>query len=146
MDERAVIDYILETFEGVETSTGGGYLFFFVGAERMLPFVTLANADNEHDSVSNLDRTGVYRLNIGVSPESFDTRLGAESRKLGTDALVAAHDYASLDRLMPHPHYAAQSWVCILNPSAEAFEETVKPLLQEAYDRAAARMKRRAGE
>jgi hypothetical protein len=145
MDEREVIDYILETFEGVETSTGGGYLFFFVGAERMLPFVTLANADNEHDSVSNLDRTGVYRLNLGIGPESYDARLGAESRKLGTDALAAEYDLAALDRLMPHPHYAPQSWVCILNPSAGTFEETVKPLLQEAYDRAAARMKRKAG-
>jgi hypothetical protein len=43
------------------------------------------------------------------------------------------HDYAALDQLMPHPVYAAQSWVCVLNPSTERFE-SLKPLLADAYD------------
>jgi hypothetical protein len=33
---------------------------------------------------------------------------------------------------MPHPVYAAQFYVCVLNPGAETFE-AVKPLLAEAY-------------
>jgi hypothetical protein len=43
---------------------------------------------------------------------------------------------------MPHPVYAPQGWVCVLNPSAETFER-VKPLLREAYEIAVARVARR---
>ncbi len=43
---------------------------------------------------------------------------------------------------MPHPVYAPQSWVCVLNPSAETFE-AVKPLLADAYASVAARHARR---
>ena len=35
---------------------------------------------------------------------------------------------------MPHPVYARQNWVCILNPSEESFDRVVKPLLTEAHD------------
>ena len=41
---------------------------------------------------------------------------------------------------MPHPVYGRQSWVCVLNPSAETFGR-VKPLLREAYEIAVARLK-----
>ena len=39
---------------------------------------------------------------------------------------------------MPHPVYAAQSWVCVLNPSDATFE-SLRPLLAEAHQRAAER-------
>jgi len=45
--------------------------------------------------------------------------------------------------MLPHPVYARQHWVCILNPSAETFERSVWPLLVEAYETAAARYGRR---
>ncbi len=47
-------------------------------------------------------------------------------------------DFTALDRLMPHPAYARQFWVCVLNLRPETFEE-VKPLLAEAYARAVTR-------
>jgi hypothetical protein len=43
----------------------------------------------------------------------------------------------ALDRLMPHPVYATQHWVSILNPSAATFDTVVKPLLDEAHERVA---------
>jgi hypothetical protein len=46
-------------------------------------------------------------------------------------------DYAALDRVLPHPVYARQRWVAILNPSRESFDEVVKPLIAEAYQRLA---------
>ncbi|HEX5502790.1 MAG TPA: DUF6194 family protein, partial [Thermomicrobiales bacterium] len=51
------------------------------------------------------------------------------------------------DRLLPHPVYAPQSWVCVLNPSDETFQ-TVRPLLAEAYDQAVNRhtARRRAAD
>src|SRR3712207_4418866 len=60
MDATEVAAYICETFPGVETTEAYGYTFFFYGSERMLPFATLAHADNEHDRVSDLDRDGAY--------------------------------------------------------------------------------------
>ena len=44
---------------------------------------------------------------------------------------------------MPHPVYGRNHWVCVLNPGEATFE-TLKPLLQEAYDRAVERYARSA--
>jgi hypothetical protein len=44
---------------------------------------------------------------------------------------------------MPHPEYAAQSWLCVLAPSDGTFERDVKPLLDEAHRLAKHRYERR---
>jgi hypothetical protein len=49
------------------------------------------------------------------------------------------HDFTVLDQLIPHPVYATQSWVSVLNPSAATFE-AVRPLLDEAYGLAVKRL------
>lgn len=136
MDENSIADYILNTFAGVETTTALGYTFFFYGSERMLPFTTIATADNEGDRVSNLDRPGVFRLNIGVSKQTFQALFGTGYVD------VSAYDYTALDTLMPHPDYAPQSWLCVLNPSETTFHK-LGPLLAEAYDLAVRRASRR---
>jgi len=51
-------------------------------------------------------------------------------------------DYSVLDRVIPHPTYARQLWVAILSPSAATFDNVVKPLLTEAYERLAAQRAR----
>ena len=136
MDEKGITDYILNTFAGVETMTALGYMFFFYGSERMLPFTTIATADNEGDRVSNLDRPGVFRLNIGVSKQTFQALFGAGKVDVGT------YDFTALDTLMPHPDYAAQSWFCVLNPSDAIFDK-LRPMLSEAYESAVRRASRR---
>lgn len=136
MDENSITEYIRSTFTGVETMTTLGYTFFFYGPDRMLPFVTIATADNEGDRVSNLDRPGVFRLNIGVSKETFQTLFGTGNVDVSTC------DFTALDTIMPHPDYAPQSWICVLNPSDATFH-TLQPLLNEAYERAVRRASRR---
>lgn len=136
MDEKHITDYIINTFAGVETTTTMGYLFFFYGPDRMLPFVTIATADNEYDRVSNLDRPGVFRLNIGVSKQTFQSLLGTGKVD------VSAYDFTVLDTIMPHPDYAPQSWICVLSPSDATFQK-LRPLLSEAYDLAVRRASRR---
>jgi hypothetical protein len=136
MDEKTITDYIIGTFAGVETVTNLGYTFFFYGSERMLPFATLATKDNEGDRVSNLDRQGVFRLNIGVSKPTFQALFG-------TDKIdVSTYDFTALDMIMPHPDYAAQSFLCVLNPSDTTFQK-LQPLLAEAYELAVRRATRR---
>lgn len=117
----------------VEQAENFGYTFFFVGPDRRLPFVTLASSDNDYDKVSKLDREGVYRVNIGVSKETFEALVGgAADRDL---------DYSELDVFLPHPDYAKQRWVCILSPTGERLERT-KELILEAHGIAETRMRR----
>src|SRR5262249_49026212 len=102
-----------------------------VDPTRRQPFATIVTKDyGDFDKLSQLDRPGVFRLNIGVSRETFQTLFGYLPGK--ESAKSVEYDYATLDKLMPHPVYAPQSFVCVLNPSVETFE-VVKPLLAEAW-------------
>ena len=127
LDEAFITNYITSTFENVKTTVNLGYTFFIYRDDDMIPFTTIASTGNEYEKISNLDRPGVYRLNIGVSRETFYTLFGIN--KPG----IIAYDYTALDTLMPHPDYSAQFFICVLSPSEATFE-TIKPLLAEAYD------------
>lgn len=134
MNEADVIEYITRAFEGVETETADGYTFFFYGADHMMPFATLGSKDNDFDRVSNLDRPGVFRLNIGVSKETYHSLCGPHPAPPGPSGMIeTGHNFTALDQIMPHPTYAPQSWICVVSPSDELFER-VKPLLTEAYN------------
>lgn len=76
MNEESVAGYITQTFPAVETTTDFGYTFFFYGSDHRLPFATIASPYNEYERISNLDRPGVYRLNIGVSKQTFQSLFG----------------------------------------------------------------------
>ncbi len=133
MDQAAITAYIVETCPGTDVVTGmegiaiGDTFYIYdpdcdLEGKQRFPFATIVTKDyGDFDDTSNLDRKGAFRLNIGVSRETFRSLFGES----GT------YDFAALDRLMPHPVYGRQSWVCVLNPSAETFER-VKPLLREA--------------
>lgn len=135
MDESAVVSYI-KTFSGVETSTAYGYTFFFYKSDHKLPFATLISSDQEYDRISYLDRPGVYRLNIGISKQTFQNLFGTE--KIDVDV----YDFTALDVIMPHPEYAQQYFVCVLSPGAATIER-VRALLAEAHAIAAQRYSRR---
>jgi len=127
VDETTIVRYIAETYPDADALTAGSGTFFSRDSEKHWPnFATLVTSD-EYDSASNLNRPGVYRLNIGVSKPTFDSVVGS----------IAKPDFTALDRLMPHPVYGLQHWVCILNPSKATFEAFVKPLLEEAHERVA---------
>ena len=130
-DHDAVVRSITEAFPDTDIVTAMGATFFSVDPEKHWPnFATIVTTD-EHDmgSPSNLAaRPDVFRLNIGLSRQTFERLVGGATEP----------DYAALDRLLPHPVYAQQHWVSILNPSAATFDSIVKPLLTEAHDRVAA--------
>jgi len=132
MDELSVVDYITRTFPAVETSTAFGYTFFYYSSERVLPFATLISTDQEYDHFSDLDRPGVFRLNIGISKRTFQSLFGAAIIDLNR------YDFTALDLIMPHPEYARQHFVCVLSPGGATFEK-VRTLLTEAYEIAARR-------
>jgi hypothetical protein len=127
MNADAIATYITSTFPDTTTTTAMGATFFFNDPTKMFPFATIVTSD-EHDQASDLNRQGVFRLNIGVGKETFQSIAGEES----------AHDFKALDRLMPHPVYGQMYWLCVLNPSDGTFER-VKGLLKEAYEVSAKR-------
>jgi hypothetical protein len=134
MDPAAVTRYITDTFPGVAVVDAAGSSFFFHGPDRMMPFVTLVTND-DHDRASDLTRPGIFRLNIGVTKETYRSLFGARPTRAATAEGVVdtGHDFTALDQLMPHPVYAPQSWVCVLSPTADTFESVIRPLLAEAY-------------
>jgi len=135
MDEASIIRYIAEAYPDADILTAGSATFFSCDPEKHWPnFATLVTSD-EYDSASNLDRPGIYRLNIGVSKPAFDRLVGA----------MTDPDYTALDRILPHPVYALQHWISVLNPSVATFDSIIKPLLDEAHERVARSRRRLAG-
>jgi hypothetical protein len=69
---------------------------------------------------------------MGVGRETFERAVGS----------IGEPYYAAFDRVIPHPVYAKQRWISILNPSDATFQDVVLPLMTEAYDRVAAQWAR----
>jgi hypothetical protein len=150
MEEAAIIQYIADTFPGVdivrpeagdEPAIAVGDTFFIydpdrdLAPERRFPFATIVTKDyGDFDCASNLNRPGVFRLNIGVSKETCATLFRTAD---GGDAGAedgGVYDFAALDRVFPHPAYGKMHWVGVLNPSDTTFHEVIRPLMAEAYE------------
>jgi Family of unknown function (DUF6194) len=140
VDEIGIRNFVAATYPGVDVQVASaengapemawGDTFFIHDPERNLegsrrfPFATIVTKDyDDFDNLSNLNRDGVFRLNIGVSKETFDRLFPGE----------AVHDFTELDQLMPHPVYGVNHWVSVLNPSDATLAE-IRPLLDEAYE------------
>jgi hypothetical protein len=155
MNEFEMSQYITRTFEGVDVVTVSDNSFFFynpdtdVPPDHRFPFVTLMTNDL-NDQFSNLNRPSIYRLNIGISKQTFRSLFGdialpsvKESTTLSSEH-QSAYDFTALDQIMPHPVYGSMFWVCVLNPGEETFNTKVRQLLTEAYDMAVSKRKRLA--
>src|SRR5262245_50469987 len=130
MDATELRCYICETFEGVMAFDNSGDTFFIydpdqdLPAERQLPFATIVTGDH-YDSVSKLDRLGAYRINIGLTKATYAAWFGAvPTQRDASGVLNPGFDHAAVDTVLPHPTYASQHWVCVVNPG-EATVETV---------------------
>ena len=124
--------YILATYPGTEVAAIEGGTFYSCDPANFPNFATVVTSD-AFDDASNLSRPDAYRLNVGLGRDTFQRLVGDQ----------VDPDYKALDRLMPHPVYAKQHYVSILNPSAATFEDVIKPLLDEAHARTAAQYARR---
>ena len=161
MDEASIPQYITDTFDGVDVVVGSkeagspevswGDTFFFYDPNHSLPpgssfpFATIVTKDyGDFDCASNLNRPGVFRLNVGIGRETYRSLFGSQTCLSDAgDAGEGDHDFTALNKIKPHPVYGKMFWVCVLNPSAATFQ-TVKPLLGEAYDLVVKRYDKRA--
>lgn len=101
--------------------------------KRGIYILTVKEKDGANDKSSALDRKGVYRLNIGVRPETFRKRFGFLPKRPEKGGVVAMdYDFSALDQIMPHPVYGWMGWISVCNPSEKTYA-ACKPLIQEAY-------------
>src|SRR6266700_913531 len=108
VNEAQINQYIPETFEGVDVLVASGDSFFFynpdsnVPPDHRFPFVTLVTSD-VYDQFSNLNSSSAFRLNIGISTQTFRSLFGAPSRPSGKDSAAesgedsSGYDFTALD-------------------------------------------------
>jgi hypothetical protein len=128
-----ITSWITTTYPDTVVAEAMGATFFSLSDTHWPNFATIVTTD-EHDlgSPSNLARDGVFRLNIGVGKATYERLVGGD----------AAPDLAALDTVIPHPVYARQRWLAVLNPSRSTFDQVVVPLLAEAHARLAKSQRR----
>lgn len=142
MDQGSVIGHISGTFDGLLVMEASGDTFFIVDPERNLPdnrkmpFATVVTGDR-YDDVSDLDRDeATFRLNIGLTKAGYTALFPTPPEGV---------DQTAVDVVLPHPIYAGQYWVGIVNPSDTTFRTTVEPMLVEAYEFAVRKHRNHAG-
>jgi Family of unknown function (DUF6194) len=109
------------------------------GMERQ-PFATLVTKDYPgFDVASDLDRAGVFRVNVNVGRETFEELFGYPPSAAADHA--GDYDFTALDTVLPHPVYGGQGWVCVLNPGDRTAGQ-LELLLRRAHSLAAGRFQR----
>jgi hypothetical protein len=128
-DPEAITRVILEHHPETVVAEALGATFFSLDEKHWPNYATIVTTDEHDDGTpSNLARPGAFRLNIGVGRVTFERLVGS----------MDSPEYAAYDRILPHPVYAKQLWISILNPTDTTFREVVMPLIAEAHDRLAA--------
>jgi hypothetical protein len=115
--------------------------FFYYAPDGIMPtttqpFATIVTKNYPGDEQSQLDRDGVFRVNIHPSKKSFTRHVSTEAADFEVDAAAA------LDRIIEHPVYGSLGWVAVLNPGQQSLTVT-RELLREAYELDQRRYERR---
>src|SRR4051812_2881777 len=113
--------YITDTLKGVDVVVDSDNSFFFynpdssVPPDHRFPFATIMTNDL-NDEFSNLNRPSVFRLNIGISKQTFRSLFGLPERRSDSEDTAESndneggYDFTTLDQVMPHPVYGRQYW------------------------------------
>jgi hypothetical protein len=121
-----MIQLVRDAFPDAAVATIDSAAFFSLDEKHWPNFATMVWTDEHDEGVpSDLARPGVYRVNVGVDRETFQRLVGS----------IDAPDYAAFDRFIPHPVYAKQRWISILNPSHVSIREILMPLITAGHDR-----------
>jgi hypothetical protein len=134
---EAIRNVLLERYPETVVAEALGATFFSLDERHWPNYATIVTTD-EHDegAPSDLARPGAFRLNIGVGRATFERLVGS----------MESPDYAAYDRILPHPVYAKQLWISILNPSDATLRDVVLPLIAEAHHRLVAARSRHRTE
>ena len=133
-----IITAIKNEYTGLVVRENWGETGVFYNPESLLKkgiyLMTFKEKDGKHDASSNLKRKNVYRLNIGISKNTFLELFESIPKRPSAGEIVEMNfDFSQTNRIMPHPIYAWMKWVCILNPSHKTFQTLLLPLIHEGY-------------
>ncbi|GAA1011545.1 hypothetical protein GCM10009551_096560 [Nocardiopsis tropica] len=121
-----------------EVAWGDTFAYFTPGERpAVMPFATIVTKDYPGDESSDLGRPGAFRVNANVGREAFAELIGYPPAEHA--ARAGEWDSAADGALIPHPLYAAQGWVSVVNPAAA---QDVAALLRAAHEREAGRARR----
>lgn len=147
MTPDKILNYCLENLEETVLVESWGEKGIFYNPDHVLKrgvyILTVKEKDGDNDKGSNLNRENVYRVNLGIQKKTFIELFGAIPKRPPAGGVVDMdYNFAALDEILPHPVYAWMAWICVLNPSEQTFEE-LKPYIQEAYEYAKEKFKKR---
>ncbi|PZG16932.1 erythromycin esterase [Micromonospora craterilacus] len=136
------VEQLVASEENGSPEGSWGDRFFFVGPDRRQPFATIVEHDVPgFDEASQLDRPGVFRLNLDLGRAEFERLFGFPPKDF--EQHRHTFDFASLDTVVPHPAYALHGFGSIVMPGPHLLPE-IDRLLTIAHARAAARHDRAA--
>ncbi|RZT80627.1 erythromycin esterase-like protein [Micromonospora violae] len=136
------VEQVVASEEDGSPEAAWGDRFFFVGPDRRQPFATIVERDVPgFDEASQLDRPGVFRLNLDLGRAEFERLFGFPPKAF--EEHRHEFDFARLDTVSPHPGYALYGFASIVMPGPQLLPE-IDRLLAIAHGRAADRDDRAA--
>ncbi len=140
INESTIETYLLKTYKHINPVNSWGERSYFVNPEMKLKrgsyFATVKSKDGENDKASHLNRVGVFRLNIGLTPQKYEEMFGLRPVRPPKGGIVEGNfDFQALNIFMPHPVYGWGGWIAINNPDEYNFEKS-KEYLDIAYEKA----------
>ncbi|MEU5783816.1 DUF6194 family protein [Micromonospora lupini] len=134
------VEQVVASAENGSPEGAWGDRFFFVGPDRRQPFATIVEHDVPgFDETAQLDRPGVFRLNLDLGRAEFERMFGFPPKAF--EEHRDAFDFARLDTVTPHPGYALHGFASIVMPGPQMLPE-VDRLLAVAHGRAVDRHER----
>ncbi|KTG28344.1 DUF6194 family protein [Haloferax profundi] len=148
MNPDDFLRYVTDRYDDVVADEAWGEQGLFYNPGGRLPrgtyFVTVKARDSENDAASQLYREEAWRVNLGIGDATYRRLFGARPERPPKGGVVdTGHDFTALDELHPHPVYGWAGWVSVVSPSETTVETVLRPLLDEAYDRAGAQFSKR---
>jgi hypothetical protein len=147
MEDKQILEYCRIHLPGTVLVQSWGEKGIFYNPNQVLKrgiyVLTIKEKDGDHDKGSNLNREGIFRVNIGLRRATFMKMFGILPKRPNAGEIVdMPYDFTTLDMILPHPVYAWMGWVSILNPSEQTFEQ-MKLLIQESYEVAIEKFRKR---
>ncbi|MEE9327021.1 MAG: DUF6194 family protein [Cocleimonas sp.] len=145
-----IIKIITSQLEDVKPKSSWGETSLFYNPQNKLPngvyFCAIKEKDGGNDKSSDLSRKNIFRLSIGIPKNDYIAEFGDKPKPPEKGGIVTTgHDFTQVDVLMPHPIYAWMSWVCILSPSRNNFEN-ILPLINKAHANAMIKFDKKIGK
>lgn len=105
MEAKQILDYCLSSLNGtvLVESWGEKGIFYNPGLvlKRGVYVLTVKEKDGDNDKASNLDRTGIYRVNLGLRKSTFQKMYGKIPARPTAGGVVDMDcDFTALDTRM----------------------------------------------